>query len=67
MPLEWIFELGSELTRSQPCKGQSEEFSGCYSGKYHKGISCYIQEQKEGQCDWITVREGVALQWSYHA
>ena len=49
--------------RSQPFEGQSEEFSGCFSGRYLKvRISCYIQEQKEGQRDWITVRAGEAMQ-----
>ena len=49
--------------RSQHCKGQSEEFSGCFSGRYLKvGLNCYIQEQKEGQCDWITVRAREAMQ-----
>lgn len=44
--------------KSEPCKVQRKEISGCFSSKHHKvGISCSIQEQKEGQCDWITVRE----------
>lgn len=54
------------MTRwSEPCKVQREEISGCFSSKYHKvGIRRSIQEQEEGQCDWITVRSGrLDLRW----
>ena len=52
-------EIEIFMRRRQPCKVQCEEISGCFSGKYHQvGISHSIQEQKEGQCDWVTVRKG---------
>lgn len=47
-----IFGLSSDK-RESVLQVQGEGLSGYFSSKYHKmGISCYIGEQEEGQCDW---------------
>ena len=62
------FWIGIWVMRSQPGEGQSEDFSGCFSGRYLKvRISCYIQEQKEGRRDWVTARAGEATHCLQHA